>query len=125
MLKWTSSFDFPGDTTNPNNPIPFCDQPTYFNSPTIQLNEFSNPPLSYITIDHLPSLLPRGIRLLPSCSRILITAYLWTEASEKFSEALLPSLLGLKNRSTNPVWLGAETLFKEKVKEMETTKEHA
>ena len=55
-----------GDTTNPLNPIPFCNKPTYFDKPTITLpeSEFSNPPLSYITIDHLPSLLPRG-NLIP------------------------------------------------------------
>lgn len=46
--------------------------------------------------DHLPSLLPR-------------------EASEAFSEALLPSLLQLPERDTAPVWVGAEKLFKEKV----------
>ncbi|KAL2039134.1 hypothetical protein N7G274_008183 [Stereocaulon virgatum] len=85
------------DTTNKNNPIPFCNKPTYFNKPTISLPGFSNPPLSYITIDHLPSLLPR-------------------EASEAFSAALLPSLLELPNRSTYPVWQKAENLFQEKVR---------
>ncbi|KAL9132127.1 MAG: hypothetical protein Q9217_000061 [Psora testacea] len=64
------------------------------------LLEFSNPPLSYIAIDHLPSLLPR-------------------EASENFSDALLPSLFALENKSTSPIWLNAEKLFKEKVKELE------
>ena len=49
-----------------------------------------------ISTDHLPSLLPR-------------------EASEAFSEALLPSLLQLPERETAPVWVGAEKLFKEKV----------
>ena len=73
------------DTTNPLNPIPFCNQSTYFNRPTITLSDFNNPPLSYITIDHLPSLLPR-------------------EASESFSAALLPSLLELKDRSSSNVW---------------------
>ena len=75
------------DTSNPLNPIPFCNKPTYFDKPTITLpeSEFCNPPLSYITIDHLPSLLPR-------------------EASESFSAALLPSLLELKNRSNSRVW---------------------
>lgn len=49
------------DTTNPHNPIPFCNQPSYFDRPTVTLPAFTNPPLSYITIDHLPSLLPRGM----------------------------------------------------------------
>jgi saccharopine dehydrogenase (NAD+, L-lysine forming) len=52
--------------------------------------------MSVISIDHLPSLLPR-------------------ESSEAFSSALLPSLLELKNRDTARVWTDAEKLFKEKV----------
>lgn len=57
----------------------------------------AGPPLSVISIDHLPSLLPR-------------------EASEAFSTALLPSLMSLKDRKTTPVWVGAEKLFDDKVK---------
>lgn len=53
-------------------------------------------PLSVISIDHLPSLLPR-------------------ESSERFSQALLPSLLQLKDRHNARVWKQAEELFKEKV----------
>lgn len=83
------------DTTNPMNPIPFCNEPTSFDEPTKLLPGF-DPPLSYITIDHLPSLLPR-------------------EASEAFSAALLPSLLELKDRSNSKVWQKAGQLFKEKV----------
>lgn len=56
----------------------------------------NGPPLSVISIDHLPSLLPR-------------------EASEAFSSALLPSLMKLKDRKSASVWLGAEKLFNEKV----------
>ena len=52
--------------------------------------------MTVISIDHLPTLLPR-------------------EASEAFSSALLPSLLQLQNRSTAPVWQGAQNLFDEKV----------
>ncbi|KAL8814588.1 MAG: hypothetical protein Q9223_006196 [Gallowayella weberi] len=84
------------DTTNPHNPIPFCNKPTYFDKPTIALPDFSDPPLSYITIDHLPSLLPR-------------------EASEAFSNALLPSLFELSNASDAPVWQRARLLFEKKV----------
>ena len=54
------------------------------------------PRLSVISIDHLPSLLPR-------------------EASEAFSKDLLPSLLSLKEWRTHPVWSKAEKLFQEKV----------
>jgi hypothetical protein len=57
-----------------------------------------NPPLHVISIDHLPTLLPR-------------------EASEQFSADLLPSLLELKNRDTARVWLEAAKLFQEKLGE--------
>ena len=57
-----------------------------------------NPPLDVISIDHLPTLLPR-------------------EASEQFSNDLLPSLLTFPNRSGERVWVEAENLFKEKLGE--------
>lgn len=56
------------------------------------------PPLSVISIDHLPTLLPR-------------------EASEQFSSDLLPSLLELPKRQSARVWTDAEKLFKEKLSE--------
>jgi saccharopine dehydrogenase (NAD+, L-lysine-forming) len=63
----------------------------------VSLPEGSNGlPLSVISIDHLPSLLPR-------------------EASEAFSADLLPSLLGLKDWQNVRVWQQAEKLFKNKV----------
>ena len=51
-----------------------------------------------ISIDHLPTLLPR-------------------EASEQFSTDLLPSLLELPNRQTARVWVEAENLYRTKVAE--------
>jgi saccharopine dehydrogenase (NAD+, L-lysine-forming) len=51
-----------------------------------------------ISIDHLPTLLPR-------------------EASEQFSSDLLPSLLQLPQRETARVWVEAEKLFKSKLGE--------
>jgi saccharopine dehydrogenase (NAD+, L-lysine-forming) len=54
------------------------------------------PKLSVISIDHLPTLLPR-------------------ESSEAFSADLLPSLLQLKDRQTARVWKEAKDLFDEKV----------
>jgi saccharopine dehydrogenase (NAD+, L-lysine-forming) len=85
------------DTTNPHNPIPIYNINTTFDKPTVPVNvEGSGPKLSVISIDHLPSALPR-------------------EASEAFSSALLPSLLALKDRASHPVWQGAEKLFNEKV----------
>ena len=84
------------DTTNPHNPIPIYDVNTTFDKPTVPVKVERDPPLTVISIDHLPSLLPR-------------------EASEAFSEALLPSLLQLHQRSSSKVWQQAEQLFKEKV----------
>jgi len=89
--------DVSADTTNPHNPIPVYTVATTFSEPTVPVElEGNGPPLSVISIDHLPSLLPR-------------------EASEAFSKDLLPHLLQLKNRSQDPVWSRAEKLFKEKV----------
>ncbi|KAF2769254.1 Formate/glycerate dehydrogenase catalytic domain-like protein [Teratosphaeria nubilosa] len=86
------------DTTNPNNPIPIYDINTTFDNPTVPVklpSEAKDVPLSVISIDHLPSLLPR-------------------EASEAFATQLLPSLLQLKDWRNVRVWQQAEKLFKEK-----------
>ncbi|KAM5439322.1 Saccharopine dehydrogenase [Microsporum ferrugineum] len=83
------------DTSNPNNPIPIYDVNSTFDKPTLPLS-FSNPPLSVISIDHLPSLLP-------------------AESSDAFSNDLLPSMLEIQNRASHPVWRRAEKLFREKV----------
>ncbi|KAK5729791.1 Saccharopine dehydrogenase [Elasticomyces elasticus] len=86
------------DTTNPHNPIPIYDINTTFSSPTVPVklpSGSTDVPLSVISIDHLPSLLPR-------------------EASEAFSAALLPSLLQLKDWKNARVWKQADKLFKEK-----------
>ncbi|KAJ5293859.1 hypothetical protein PENANT_c002G08871 [Penicillium antarcticum] len=90
--------DVSADTTNPHNPIPIYDITTTFDKPTVPVNlpESNGPPLSVISIDHLPSLLPR-------------------ESSEMFSTALLPSLLTLNDRANARVWQQAEQLFDEKV----------
>ncbi|KAL8393572.1 hypothetical protein RB595_003352 [Gaeumannomyces hyphopodioides] len=90
--------DCSADTTNPFNPVPVYTVATTFDKPTVPVEGLkSGPPLSVISIDHLPSLLPR-------------------EASESFSNDLLPYLLTLKDRKGDPVWAGAEKLFHEKVK---------
>lgn len=86
------------DTTNPNNPIPIYDVNTTFTNPTVPVKlpaGSSELPLTVISIDHLPSLLPR-------------------ESSEAFSAALLPSLLQLNDWKHVRVWQQAERLFKEK-----------
>ncbi|KAL9056456.1 MAG: hypothetical protein Q9162_002937 [Coniocarpon cinnabarinum] len=78
------------------DPIPIYTVNTTFDRPTVPVAVAQDPPLSVISIDHLPTLLPR-------------------EASEAFSHALLPSLLHLNNRHEAAVWQGAEKLFREKV----------
>lgn len=88
--------DVSADTTNPNNPVPVYTVATTFDKPTVPVEVKAEPRLCVISIDHLPSLLPR-------------------EASEAFSKDLLPSLLQLKEWRTAPVWQRAEKLFQEKV----------
>ncbi|KAI9682278.1 MAG: Saccharopine dehydrogenase [Caeruleum heppii] len=85
------------DTTNPHNPIPIYDVNTTFDKPTVPVSGVADPALTVISIDHLPSLLPR-------------------EASEAFSAALLPSLMELADRKESRVWRQAEELFEEKVR---------
>ncbi|KAI8852696.1 hypothetical protein BC829DRAFT_360433 [Chytridium lagenaria] len=74
------------DTTNPNNPIPVYTRCTTFDDPIEQ--ERGSPDV--ISIDHLPTLLPR-------------------EASEFFCRDLLPTLLALKTRSSSQTWIKAES----------------
>ncbi|KAK2461767.1 hypothetical protein APHAL10511_006230 [Amanita phalloides] len=84
------------DTTNPYNPIPIYNVNTTFDKPTVPVGVGAeNQPLSVVSIDHLPSLLPR-------------------EASEQFSADLLPSLLEYRDRRSARVWTEAERVFKEK-----------
>ncbi|KAL6235556.1 hypothetical protein BDW75DRAFT_230176 [Aspergillus navahoensis] len=92
--------DVSADTTNPNNPIPVYNITTTFDKPTVPVTlptGTQGTPLSVISIDHLPSLLPR-------------------ESSEMFSQALMPSLLQLKDRENSRVWKQAEDLFNQKEK---------
>ena len=87
------------DTTNPHNPIPIYSINTTFTNPTVPVevkDDANKTPLSVISIDHLPSMLPR-------------------EASEAFSAGLQESLLQLKDSHTAPVWSRAKKLFDEKV----------
>lgn len=88
--------DVSADTTNPYNPVPIYTKATTFIEPTVPVNVAVGPPLSVISIDHLPSLLPR-------------------EASEAFSKDLLPYLLQLNDWKNVPVWAKAEKLFREKL----------
>ncbi|WVQ81051.1 hypothetical protein IAT38_003158 [Cryptococcus sp. DSM 104549] len=87
------------DTTNPHNPIPIYDINTTFPEPTVEVDTKGvGKRCTVISIDHLPTLLPR-------------------EASEQFSKDLLPSLLQLPERANAPVWTNAEKLFRQKLEE--------
>lgn len=87
------------DTTNPHNPIPIYDINTTFPEPTVEVDTKGvGKRCTVISIDHLPTLLPR-------------------ESSEQFSKDLLPSLLQLPQRSSAPVWTNAEKLFRQKLAE--------
>lgn len=87
------------DISNPFNPIPIYNANTTFTNPTVRFATSLGPELDVISIDHLPSLLPR-------------------EASEEFSQPLLNSLLQLDKWRTTRVWSEAEYLFQRKVGEM-------
>lgn len=85
------------DYNNPNNPMPIYHESSTFIQPTLPVHvEGDGPPLTVVSIDHLPSLVAR-------------------EASEAFSEQLLPSLKVLDRRHEEGVWVRAEALFREKV----------
>ncbi|TDL28360.1 saccharopine dehydrogenase [Rickenella mellea] len=87
------------DTTNPYNPIPIYSVNTTFSRPTVDVDVGAgNPELTVVSIDHLPTLLPR-------------------EASEQFSADLLPSLIEFPRRKEERVWVDAEKLFREKMSE--------
>ncbi|KAF9270414.1 saccharopine dehydrogenase [Marasmius fiardii PR-910] len=97
--KLSVTVDVSCDTTNPYNPIPIYSINTTFSEPTVAVDVGSeNPPLSVISIDHLPTLLPR-------------------ESSEQFSSDLLPSLMEFPRRQSARVWTDAEKLFREKLAE--------
>ena len=60
------------------------------------VTNFNSQPVDVIAIDHLPTLVPR-------------------EASDKFVEDLLPTLLELQNREESVVWKEAEKIYWDKV----------
>ncbi|RUS35373.1 hypothetical protein BC938DRAFT_471488 [Jimgerdemannia flammicorona] len=84
------------DTTNPNNPIPVYTVNTTFDKPTVPVETTNPHPLDVVSIDHLPTLLPR-------------------ESSEAFSSDLLPSLLELREPVRTRVWADAERLYNQKL----------
>lgn len=82
------------DPTDPKNPVPLYAVPTTFTQPTIPVDDVTGdgPELTIIAIDHLPSLVAR-------------------EASDAFSNLLLPSLKVFDRRNEEGPWLRAEKTF--------------
>lgn len=75
------------DTTNPNNPVPVYNVNTTFTKPTVPVDVQGELPLSVISIDHLPSLLPREVRF---CSynrsgRLQLRLTNWSPRARKLS----------------------------------------
>jgi saccharopine dehydrogenase (NAD+, L-lysine-forming) len=88
------------DPNNPHNPVPIYRECSTFIQPTLPVEVAGDgPPLTMVSIDHLPSLLPR-------------------EASEAFSRKLLPTLKTLDRRHEDDVWQRAEKLFRAKLQEL-------
>jgi len=83
------------DVSNPYNPVPVCKENTTLLKPTLKIN--TKPDVDLISIDNLPTLLPR-------------------ESSLNFSKDLLPSMISLKDKS--PVWHRAENLYNQKVQSL-------
>ncbi|QPG75091.1 Saccharopine dehydrogenase [Brettanomyces nanus] len=101
--KLRTIVDVSADTTNPHNPVPVYTIATDFDHPTVRVDVVKGPKVSVVSIDHLPSLLPR-------------------EASEFFSHDLLPYLKQLPQRDHIPVWTRAKKLFQHHVKRLNKSK---
>ncbi len=95
--------DVSADTTNPYNPIPVYHTTTDFDKPTVTVPTKRGSKISVVSIDHLPSLLPR-------------------EASEFFAHDLLPYLEQLPERSHAPVWVRARKTFQHHVNRLNKSK---
>ena len=87
------------DYNSPNNPMPIYHQSSTFTQPMLPIDVGCGPSLDVISIDNLPSLVPR-------------------EASEMFSRPMIPSLRLLHRRHEEGVWTRAEALFRQKVREL-------
>lgn len=88
------------DPDNAHNPVPIYTEYSTFEKPTLPVAlSGGGPEMTVISIDHLPSLVAR-------------------EASDAFSNLLLPSLATLDRRSEEGVWTRAEKLYVDKVKEL-------
>eukprot|EP01104_Vermistella_antarctica_P007417 TRINITY_DN1828_c0_g1_i1.p1 TRINITY_DN1828_c0_g1~~TRINITY_DN1828_c0_g1_i1.p1 ORF type:complete len:433 (+),score=72.55 TRINITY_DN1828_c0_g1_i1:165-1301(+) len=93
--KLSTMVDISCDTSNPHNPVPVYRSNTTFDKPAMRVIDGSNP-FDVVSIDHLPSLVPR-------------------ESSDEYSELLAPYLAAYDDGSE--VWEGALSIYREKLKE--------
>lgn len=84
------------DTSNPHNPLPFCNVDTTFDKPLHRITPTAGPALDIVAIDHLPTLLP-------------------LESSQHFSNDLMPTIEAIETIDTYAVWVKAKALFDEKM----------
>jgi len=98
--------DISCDLTSPFNPLPIYDVITTFKKPVVRAlgTEQDEDPVGVISIDHLPTFLPR-------------------ESSEGFSKDLLPLMKNIENETTDPVWARAREKFVQKVAEANNIKQ--
>ena len=88
------------DPNNDYNPVPIYTGYSTFTKPTLPVEVAGDgPPLTIVSIDHLPSLVAR-------------------EASSEFSKLLLPSLKTLDRRDEESVWLRAQRVYEENVNKL-------
>eukprot|EP00823_Brevimastigomonas_motovehiculus_P007450 TRINITY_DN6483_c0_g1_i1.p1 TRINITY_DN6483_c0_g1~~TRINITY_DN6483_c0_g1_i1.p1 ORF type:complete len:836 (+),score=234.84 TRINITY_DN6483_c0_g1_i1:156-2663(+) len=95
--------DVSADYLNPLNPFPIYSEGTTLSRPCFRSRR-SPLPLDIIALDQLGSLIPM-------------------EATNSFSEDLLPSLLQLHRVHKTPDWVRTEELFNKKVEEAKLTKD--
>ncbi|XP_031565807.1 saccharopine dehydrogenase [NAD(+), L-lysine-forming]-like [Actinia tenebrosa] len=88
------------DVNNPDNPLPFYDSATTPQNPVraVDLSK-SSKTLEILSIDFLPSLLPR-------------------ESSIRFADKMTPYLKRLTKDDPDPVWIRTKKVFEQKVQEL-------
>ena len=95
--------DISCDPNSENNPVPVYTEYSTFEKPTLPVTvDNGGPPLTMVSIDHLPSLVAR-------------------EASDDFGHLLLPHLRTLNRRDQEGVWTRAHRIFQEKASEIPGT----
>lgn len=96
------------DPNGPNNPVPVYSEYTSFTNPTLPVTVAGDgPALTVVAIDHLPTLVAR-------------------EASDEFSQLLLPSLLTLNRRDEEGgVWTRAGEKFKDAIRRLVLKEGHS